>query len=350
MKITSEVPGARVPHHVAFELLRAKGIRSAAAQIAEHHGANRRVVENLKGSIGVGSSESGNFMSGLLDRGSSEAYYGSQHNAGVFFWLVANGRRVPFLTRLSITSMAATAWLKRRGKPVPLTKFELSGSTYLEPEVAAALIVVSDSLLEKASDEARALISQELDDAIVACVDREFFELLRDTGTEVIESTGADADAARADLRTLFAACPSHKRSRFVLAAAPDVCHAAAFLSDYGGFVFPDVDPARGGFMFGTPLICSDAPAAGELWLIDASQVAVAAGSMAIDTSNQTNIEMADAPTSHDANTGTGVEMVSMFQTNSTAILAQIEFAAHRMRSNAVAILEGISWGAPVES
>jgi hypothetical protein len=59
--------------------------------------------------------------------------------------------------------------------------------------------------------------------------------------------------------------------------------------------------------------------------------------------SRQTAYE-ADAAPGQDAVEGTGATMVSAWQTNTAVIMATCWFAAERVRANAVAVLEGVSW------
>jgi hypothetical protein len=63
-----------------------------------------------------------------------------------------------------------------------------------------------------------------------------------------------------------------------------------------------------------------------------------------IGLQDQTTIEMLDAALVQDSTTGAGTNLVSMFQTNSVAIRALLDFDAQVVRENAVAQVTGIEW------
>jgi hypothetical protein len=56
---------------------------------------------------------------------------------------------------------------------------------------------------------------------------------------------------------------------------------------------------------------------------------------------------MSDAP-AHNSGTPTPASLVSMFQTNSTALLAEREINWMRRQAPAVVYLTGVSWGGEV--
>jgi len=81
----------------------------------------------------------------------------------------------------------------------------------------------------------------------------------------------------------------------------------------------------------------------GTLYLIDASGVAADAGPVTVDVSNQSDILMDTAPSGMNSATPSGTAtLVSMFQTDSTALRATAVFGAAKIRS-AVAVVTGIT-------
>ena len=78
--------------------------------------------------------------------------------------------------------------------------------------------------------------------------------------------------------------------------------------------------------------------------LIDGVGIAGESDAIKIDASDDTTIEMETEPT-QDSTTPTASEMVSMFQTNSVAIMAKAWFGAERIRDDAVARITNIMWG-----
>src|SRR5699024_32258 len=86
------------------------------------------------------------------------------------------------------------------------------------------------------------------------------------------------------------------------------------------GLAFGDKAGALGGFVVGIPLVTSSASPKGQLALIDAAGVFGNVQNVEMDDSGLTTIEMSDAP-AQDSSTPTGsTSMVSMYQTNTTAL------------------------------
>lgn len=84
---------------------------------------------------------------------------------------------------------------------------------------------------------------------------------------------------------------------------------------------YPDMT-MFGGIFEGLPAIVSQY-VGNQLVLVNAPDVYLAdEGGVAVDMSSEASLEMESAPT-HDSVTPTGVELVSMWQTNSVAIRAE---------------------------
>ncbi|MNP21982.1 Phage capsid family protein [compost metagenome] len=100
----------------------------------------------------------------------------------------------------------------------------------------------------------------------------------------------------------------------------------------------------------GVPVIVSDYlitdSSGGMVVLLNASDIWLADdGQVTIDASREASLQMLDNPTNA-SDTGTATAMVSMFQTNSTAFLAERFINWQRRRASAVAWLSGVNWGA----
>ena len=105
-----------------------------------------------------------------------------------------------------------------------------------------------------------------------------------------------------------------------------------------------------GGNLFGYPAIVSDYAVrdteGSVVALINASQIWLAdEGGIDVRASDQASIEMDDAPTNASATTPVETTMVSMFQTNSVAFLAERTINWARARESAVQYLTGVTWG-----
>jgi hypothetical protein len=102
-----------------------------------------------------------------------------------------------------------------------------------------------------------------------------------------------------------------------------------------------------GGTIAGIPVHVSD-QASTNVLLVDARGIVAASEAITLKSSNAAAIEMLDVPTSTIAGgspaTPTAANLVSMFQTNSRAILAERFFGFALLRSNAVASVSGATY------
>jgi hypothetical protein len=145
-------------------------------------------------------------------------------------------------------------------------------------------------------------------------------------GAAAIVSTGDDADAIRLDIRSLLAkfnAANNPVTSGVFVMTSACAQALAMMVNPLGQQEFPTMSPT-GGTVYGMPVIASDYVPAALVVLINTEDVFLAdEGEVAIDTSQEASLEMSDAPT-HDSGTPTGVSLVSMFQTNSVAVRAEM--------------------------
>ena len=93
------------------------------------------------------------------------------------------------------------------------------------------------------------------------------------------------------------------------------------------------------------PVVVSDGQAPGKITLVDARQIAVADEPITLRSSENAALEMSDTP-SHDSTTPTATTLVSMFQTNCRALLAERHFAVKVLKATGVATMTGVEWSA----
>lgn len=113
-----------------------------------------------------------------------------------------------------------------------------------------------------------------------------------------------------------------------------------------GQKMYPDLSFLGGTFQ-GLPAIVSQY--AGDLLvLINAGDVYLADdGQVVTDASREASLQMEDSP-SNNSGTGTGAQLVSMFQTNSVAIRAERFINWRKRRPEAVAYVSGVNYKTPV--
>jgi hypothetical protein len=214
----------------------------------------------------------------------------------------------------------------------------------------SALIVVTNTLLMNVSAAGQQLFNRELMGAISDAVDSAFLQAIVHTGITQTPSGGTSAVAAQTDLRVALLAVNTVGSARLYWVASPDVAKKASVVTDTSGLtVFPemaastDKNTGLAGMMAGLPVLIASGVPPGELFLIDASGIAVDAGVPTVSVSGNANIEMSTTPTSA-SSTPTTAQLVSMYQSNSTAIKADAWFGAAVLRNNALAAITGIDW------
>lgn len=261
----------------------------------------------------------------------SSAFFTSLRTSSVFFALLDRGlRRIPLRTSLGIVSASANGWIVGEGKPIPVSTIAMLAGG-VEPSVAAALVVATDETLRAMDPAANNLLLAELRKAVSAAVDVKFWELIEDEDTDL----GASGGTFAADTQALLAAVNTTGTGPLVWVMAPDVANKAAAEDE-------DMTPL-GGAILGLSAVVSDTVPAGTLRLVNGAALAGNAEAIRLDTSEHATIEMADNPT-QDAGAPTAANLVSMFQTNSTALRALVPFAAVKTRANAWREITGITW------
>lgn len=114
-----------------------------------------------------------------------------------------------------------------------------------------------------------------------------------------------------------------------------------------GAIAFPNMSLA-GGSIANIPIHTSDA--AGEaVILIDASALVAAADALELKASSAAALQMDDVPSMASAagspSTPTAAQLVSLFQTNSTALKCERTFGFEIIREAGVASLSSVQWG-----
>jgi hypothetical protein len=173
-------------------------------------------------------------------------------------------------------------------------------------------------------------------------------------GATTSASSGIDAAAVRADIKTLlapFIAANIPTTGIVIIMRQAQALSLSLMRTDLGVKEFPDMT-INGGVLEGMPVIASQyvpqgvvvAAAAPEIYLADD-------GGVSIDLSREASLEMADSSltnaVTNNASPPISVEttLVSMFQTNSVAIRAERFINWRRRRTAAVAYLTSVGWG-----
>lgn len=306
-----------------------------AALAAEAHDASPAVKQVIKAVVAAGSTST---LSELSGTGSVVNSWAATLAAqSVFARMFSDGAFIttPFERRFGAASGSLVGGdIIDQGKPIPLSPIALDGDI-LQPIKAAAMLVMTDQAWRDASEAGLSLITQLLADSIAKSVDTSFFALVNDLSPITFAADGDDPDAIRAGLRQLLTAVHSRAGGRLFFAASPE---AANRLACYSDFASGGMSP-MGGTLMNLPVVVTDGLTGGELALIDASGIAANVDGLEIERSNAGAIQFLDNPT-NDSVTPVATQMVSLFQTGSTAMRAVMRFGAAPTRGGVIATLD----------
>ncbi|PZP85508.1 MAG: phage major capsid protein [Stenotrophomonas maltophilia] len=252
-------------------------------------------------------------------------------------------RRIPFNVHIRGATSGGTGYWVGQGKPKPVTAFGFN-DVYHGWFKVAGITVATDELIRFSDPAAETLFRDMLVDALVERMDTDFIDpafagvanvapASITNGVTAIPSSGNTAADIRADLNALRA---STARA------------ASSLVNQLSQKEFPDLTP-QGGSIDGVPVIVSNyVPADSNgsyVVLVDANNIYLSDdGQATVDFSTEASIQMMDNPTNA-SDPATPAQLVSMFQTDSTAIRAHRFINWSRRRQTAVAVLSGVNWG-----
>lgn len=273
-------------------------------------------------------------------------------------------RRVPFNVRIpGKTSAGSAAWVGE-GYRKKVTKSGYEAQTLTWSKIAA-ISVVTDELSRFSDPAIQTLVRDDLADAVIERMDVDFVDPTKAVGTGASESpasitngvtpiasSGTDADSVRADIAALWAEADATNlptASAVYITDAKTARALSLLRNPLGATEFPGVTMA-GGSIDSVPLIVSNyvpSDSSGSLFILAfASEIYLADdGVVTIDLSKEATIFLDDDAANA---TPTAAQLVSMFQTNQTAIRAERWVRWQKRRPQAVAFLDGVVWGAAV--
>jgi HK97 family phage major capsid protein len=321
-----------------------------------------------KAAVGAGATVSGNWAANLVgeEGGVFADFVEFLRPQTILGQFGTNGipdlRRVPFRTPLVGQTAGGDGYWVGEGKPKPLTKFAF-GRTTLEPLKVANIAVLTEELLMSSSPAAESIVRDSLAAALRERLDIDFIdpEKVADSGVSpasitngvtAIPSSGNDADAVRADVQALmatFIAAHNPPTSGVWIMSATRALALGQLRTALGAREFDGVT-MRGGTFEGLPVIVSEYIPTDDytdiVVLANASDIYLGdEGGIQVDVSREASLQMDDAPPTQNALTGTGISLVSLWQTNSVGFRAERIINWALRRESAVAVLEGVAWG-----
>lgn len=270
-------------------------------------------------------------------------------------------RRVPFNVRIPGKTAAGRAQWTGEGYRKPATKSGYAAQTLTWSKIAA-ISVVTDELSRFSDPSIQTLVRDDLADAVIERMDEDFVDPAKAVGTGAsaspasitngvtpIPSSGTDADAVRADIAALWAEADATNLptgSAVYITDAKSARALSLMRNPLGQTEFPNVSMS-GGSIDSVPLIVSNyvpSDSSGSLFILAfASEIYLADdGVVTIDLSKEATIFLDDDAANA---TPTAAQLVSMFQTNQTAIRAERWVRWQKRRPQAVSYLEGVQWG-----
>ena len=307
----------------------------------------------------------GNWLEGLIGEETSAvgdfvAYLRAQTILGRF----GNGgipalRSVMFRTPLITQTTGGDGYWVGEAKAKPLTSFTFTRTT-LEPLKVANVCVLTNEAIRYSSPKADVLIRDQMVEALRERLDTDFIDPAKTAvagvspasitnGADTVASSGDTADDIRLDIRALWAkytAANNPPSSGVWVMSSNNAVALAMMTNPLGQPEFGSMS-MTGGTLGGMPVIASDYVSS-IVVLLNASDIYLADdGGMEVKSSTEASLEMSDAP-AHNSSTPTGASLVSMFQTNSTALLAERSINWARRQVPAVVYLTGVTWGGEV--
>ena len=238
------------------------------------------------------------------------AFLGNIKHRNLLDALALHAINQPDGVRALVLASGTLAGPVAEGEAIPVTRSTLQGAT-LERHKIAALTVVSKPLLAAPGDNAQDLVQHQLETAVIEASNQAVLGALNSTTTTAAGDPVSDLEAG------LAAVADS---SVYIVAASPSVARQLAVASA------GRMSVSGGEFVPGVHVLPVDG--VDNLLIIPADRVVVDAGDFELRTSESATVEMRDDPTG-DSTAPAAAETVSMFQTNSVAVIAAREFGIY---------------------
>lgn len=338
----SIIQNANVAEYVLMAkcVAKAGGRLSVAAQFADENPNGHRVAAVLRSAVPAGTVADAGYAGNLIGHALVAAgFVESLPAVSVLERLLADNalRRVPLRTRLAISTMAAIGQVVGEGAPTPVSSLVLNGQD-LDPMKIQALVALTSELINGTTAAGNALLATELRNGVAAASDSAFLARVT-TGAQSVagsDSVLTDLGAALQTVNTKATGKP------YLVVDVHTANRLATKATTTGEQAFPLVGPG-GGELAGIPLLVSDqVPAADsngrKAVLLDATAIAGDAEAPMLDASDQATLQLASNPANGAQN------LVSMFQTDSVALLVTRWMGFNVTRPSGVVVIENVQW------
>lgn len=345
---------------IAKALAHMQGIggQSPAEIAADRWGkSNPTLVQVIKAGVAGGGSGSGEWGAELVQ--ADTRYTGDfvEYLYGKTLFDRLPFRQVPANVAIKGQDGAATGYWVGESTAIPVTTADFS-SVSLTPLKVGALAVVSNELLRDSSPAAEMLVRDALVQASAQRVDTTVFSTSAASagvspagllnGVAGHNTHGSTVDGVIADFKQLTAIFQSYKNaSDLVVVTTPDLAVALGLmLTALGQPQFPGVGQ-DGGTLLGRTVFTGDNVPANAFIMMKPSDVwRIGDSGVQVSISNVATIEQDSAPQgASDTPTAASATLMSMFQTESTAIKVVRSINFQKRRSHAVQYIDNADYG-----
>jgi hypothetical protein len=260
-----------------------------------------------------------------------------ENGPGAYSVIAQQARRAAYNTPIFVGTNTVVAKITAAGAAFPAVPYEVVGSGLI-PTKVGALVAVTNSAIE--TTQGAQGIVLDLAEAVSVAVDGTFLGIIADAADTVIVATTDPV----ADLRALLNATNLTGFGRLYFILSPSAANVLSTWHQGGELLFPDLGP-QGGSLLNVPALVTSG-AGDSAFLVDASGLVVGDDELHVSFSTSALVELNSEPA---MNSGTPAaatgKVISMFQTDSTALIGRRSFAAMLRRASAAAVLTDVAWG-----
>jgi len=337
----------------AKSLAISKGNLMQAAEVAKRWEDTPQVGNVLKAAVAAGTTTDPTWAAPLVEYNQMADEFLELLQPATIMGRISGWNFVPFKVSVPrMTSGSTFGWVgEGKHKPVGALAFD---NVKLDHHKTAGIVVITDELARLSTPSADRIIRDNmiaqnarfidaalLDPAVAAVAGVSPASLTN--GVAGIASSGTDEIAVRTDMKALIAAYTAANLSLAgaTLVMSEVTATSLAFMvNPLGQPSFPGMN-MNGGNLLGVPVVVSENLPAGQITLIKANDVFVADdGSVMLDSSSEASLVMDDDPEA----VADPKPLVSMWQTNQTAIRAERYISWQKGRAASVQMIAGAAY------
>jgi HK97 family phage major capsid protein len=273
----------------------------------------------------------------------ADAFLGAMRQFSIPMQL-AGLRRVPMRTRVFVSAGSVAGYERGEGVAVPVLRSTWAEQTLL-PRSFDAMAVVTQEAARSPDPAAALAIQDELAERVAGA---ENYAFLSPSATGSVlnaatnfAGTGSAIANVAADLLLLASIVPGAARGGVYVMHPRTATFLGLLVGSGGGVPFPGLGPS-GGTLNGLPVLTDPAcellgsPTGRVICLLSPREIMYAdQGRVRLSVSTEAAIEMLDEPTNISTGSTAAAQLVSMYQTDSVAVLASRESNWHARSGSA---------------